>query len=184
MEGEKGYTLGMGQQYKLPIKLKGTLIDIETTGLNPDTDELVTFGAITGSRLYIIQRTGEEAKDFLNRIRKEVENCQSPFYAYYCPFESKWLDIPLSRWQEIQPYEYAKKEDMISISQEVRKDSLHTGKRVPEFWNRYLRLRDDHPQEAANILQKIMEHNKTCLLKELSLLVCRDIREEVREDGN
>ncbi|GAI36166.1 unnamed protein product [marine sediment metagenome] len=39
---------------------RGSVVDIETTGLNPAEDEIVTFGIIEDNKLQIIQRTSED----------------------------------------------------------------------------------------------------------------------------
>jgi uncharacterized protein YprB with RNaseH-like and TPR domain len=48
---------------------KGSVIDIETTGLNPKSEEIVTFGFIEDNRLQIIQRTSEDKTTYYNELK-------------------------------------------------------------------------------------------------------------------
>ena len=47
---------------------QGTLIDIETTGLDMDHDEIVLFGYIEGSHLEIICRSSKEEAPFIVQL--------------------------------------------------------------------------------------------------------------------
>ena len=42
----------------LPIRCKGTIFDVETTGWAPSVGELITIGRVSGAKLRIIQRDG------------------------------------------------------------------------------------------------------------------------------
>ena len=70
---------------------KGTLIDIETTGLNWDYDEIVLFGYVEGNCLMIICRTSEEEEPFIAQIANLIPKLSKPFYAYNFSFEKSFL---------------------------------------------------------------------------------------------
>ena len=70
---------------------QGTLIDLETTGLDADRDEIVLFGYIQGSRLEIICRNSEEEAPFTVQLAELVSTLPRPFYAYNLAFEKGFL---------------------------------------------------------------------------------------------
>ena len=91
---------------------QGTLIDIETTGLNIGQDEIVLFGYIQGSHLEIICRSSREETPFIAQLAELVLTLPRPFYAYNLAFEKGFLQakgieiegIDLFRpWKEILP---------------------------------------------------------------------------------
>lgn len=49
---------------------QGSLIDLETTGLDENRDEIISFGCITGSQLFVIQRKAKEKEGFYNELIK------------------------------------------------------------------------------------------------------------------
>jgi len=71
---------------------KGSLIDLETTGLIALRDELVTFGYICGNTLKMIQRKYKESEPFfVKRIKPILAKLPQPFYAYNAEFECDWI---------------------------------------------------------------------------------------------
>ena len=52
---------------------QGTLIDLETTGLDVNHDEIVLFGYIQGSRLEIICRNSQEEAPFIAQLTELVD---------------------------------------------------------------------------------------------------------------
>ena len=69
----------------------GSVIDIETTGLDPTQDEIITFGYIEKNNLHIIQRTTEENDSFYNELIKVANRLRPPFYSYNGLFEQGFL---------------------------------------------------------------------------------------------
>ena len=70
---------------------RGTLIDLETTGLDVNHDEIVLFGYIQGSRLEIICRSLKEEAPFIAQLAELVPTLPKPFYAYNLSFEKGFL---------------------------------------------------------------------------------------------
>ena len=69
---------------------RGTLIDLETTGLDVEHDEVVLFGYIQGSRLEIVCWRSEEAP-FVVQLAALVATPPKSFYAYNLAFEKGFL---------------------------------------------------------------------------------------------
>ena len=57
---------------------QGTLIDIETTGLDRIHDETVVFGYVQGSRLEIICRTSKDEEPFIAQIAGLIPKLPRP----------------------------------------------------------------------------------------------------------
>ena len=70
---------------------QGTLIDIETTGLDINHDEIVLFGYIQGNHLEIICRSSQEEAPFIVQLAELVPTLPRPFYAYNLAFEKGFL---------------------------------------------------------------------------------------------
>lgn len=79
--------------YELRVAVPhGSLIDLETTGLDASGDEIITFGYIQGHILKIIQRKGEEDEQaFTRRIKPTLKELPEPFYAYNAKFERDFV---------------------------------------------------------------------------------------------
>ncbi len=155
----------MNLVWKLPVSLNGcAIVDIETTGLYPERDEIVTLGVVHHNVLRVFQRTTESAKEFLEFSRRWCyKNLQDKErFAYNCMFETNWLNLSFS---ELQPFNYARKEDLFNISSRLLHDPLHSGANVPYAWRSYWEKGD------LKALEAIVLHNKTCLFKELAILL-------------
>ncbi|RLJ06934.1 MAG: hypothetical protein DRP12_03195, partial [Candidatus Aenigmatarchaeota archaeon] len=96
------------RRWNFPVSIDGTIIDIETTDVNPEKGEIITFGYFTGNTIKIFQRTdpSERGRDIFNRfIRSALQTLPRPFHAYNCSFEERWLGVRFShdlmaKWRE------------------------------------------------------------------------------------
>jgi hypothetical protein len=156
---------------------QGTLIDIETTGLDGSYDEIVIFGYIQGSRLEIICRTSEKEGPFIAQIARLVPNLSRPFYAYNLSFErgflkAKGINIrgidlfqPWKEKAEALRLKWPKLDELFSHAEHYFNEPVISGKDVPLLWEEFLKTGD------KDYLQQIVRHNESDLLRELYLLV-------------
>lgn len=156
---------------------QGTLIDIETTGLNVGRDEIVLFGYIQGSHLGIICRTSEEEAPFIAQLAELIPTLPKPFYAYNLSFEKGFLkakEIDIEGVDLFQPWKekaealylkWPKLDELLSHAEHYFNEPVISGRDVPLLWQRFLRTGDD------DCLQQIIKHNESDLLRELYLLV-------------
>ena len=155
----------------------GTLIDIETTGLDMGHDEIVLFGYIQGSHLEIICRTSEEEAPLIAQLGELVPVLPQPFYAYNLSFEKGFLKakgINIEGVDLFQPWKekaealylkWPKLDELFSHAEHYFNEPVISGRDVPFLWQRFLYTRDD------KYLQQIIKHNESDLLRELYLLV-------------
>ena len=93
--------------YTLPDEkalLKGSIIDLETTGLFSSTDMIITLGILRGKRARVYQLTNNEYVKFWGLCVKLVLKAPVPRYSYAAHFEAEWLNIK-DGWQDLSQYE-------------------------------------------------------------------------------
>jgi uncharacterized protein YprB with RNaseH-like and TPR domain len=178
--GKKQEDAGMITSYSRELMLgipQGTLIDLETTGLDVDHDEIVLFGYIQGSRLEIICRNLAEEAPFIAQLAELVPTLPKPFYAYNLSFEkgflqAKGIDIqgvdlfqPWKEKAEALYLKWPKLDELFSHAEHYFNEPVISGRDVPLLWQRFLHTED------SNYLQQIIKHNESDLLRELYLLV-------------
>jgi len=156
---------------------QGTLVDIETTGLDSNYDEIVVFGYVQGNRLEIICRTSKEEDPFIAQLAELVPKLPKPFYAYNLSFEKGFLKAKGMNIEGIdlfQPWKekaeelylkWPKLDELFSHAEDYFNEPVVSGKDVPQLWERFLHTGD------KNYLQQIVKHNESDLLRELYLLV-------------
>ena len=156
---------------------QGTLIDIETTGLDSNYDEIVIFGYVQGNRLEIICRTSKEEEPFIAQLAVLVPKLPQPFYAYNLSFEKGFLKAkgmhiegidlfqPWKKKAEELYLKWPKLDELFSHAEHYFNEPVISGKDVPWLWQRFLHTGD------KDYLQQIIRHNESDLLRELYLLV-------------
>ena len=157
--------------------LRGTLLDIESTGLSVGCDEVVIFGYIESNHLRIICRTSSEEGPFIAQIAKLAPELPKPFYAYNLSFEKEFLKakgIDVEGIDLFQPWKekaeelclkWPKLDELFSHAEYYFNEPVISGKDIPLLWKEFLRTGN------KDYLQQIIRHNESDLLKELYLLV-------------
>jgi len=146
---------------KVPALLRGTIVDIETTGVSADRDNLITVGILANGAYRIYQAT--DGSDMLSALRPILQDLPRPIYAFNKGFEESFLQIAVDRELQLRPYE--SKDDAIRIS--GISDPLGHGRWVPPEWHQYEGDgRDDH-------LDRIIAHNLADLQHEMCLAIVR-----------
>lgn len=167
---------------ELPTKLQeGSILDIETTGMNSKKDEIITLGVIEKSTLTIYQRRKEIDCSTFHRVLKEVINGLSkPLFAYKLQFEHDFIKQQLGvhingndlmeKWgkkADEMNMKWPKLDELVSHPREYYENTNEkiTGKHIPILWRKYLETGD------KETLDRIVLHNERDLLKELFLLI-------------
>ena len=157
---------------------KGTLTDIETTGLNEKRDEIITLGFISGNRLSVIQRNVKSKEPFYREIRSVLSKLPRPFYAYNASFEEgffktqlglrvKMVDI-MKPWREMANHKtrkWPKLDELVSEPEMYFDVTRISARDIPSLWDAFLSNKDDR------LLEIPLRHNRADLLRELYLLV-------------
>jgi uncharacterized protein YprB with RNaseH-like and TPR domain len=149
------------EEGKVPAILKGTVIDIETTGISAYRDSLITVGILESGVYRIYQAT--DGSSMLSALRPILHDLPRPIYAFNKAFEESFLGLTIDRELQLRPYE--SKNDAIRISGIT--DPLGNGRWVPPEWQAYERDgRDEH-------LSRIITHNLADLQYEMCLAIIR-----------
>ena len=169
-------------QMELPIGVyDGSIIDFETTGCDPFSDEIITLGYIQKNQLCIIQRCIADPISFYNKIKEMLGSLDRPFYTYNAEFEAEFaktqLELEFSEnefvdlfepWKSMSEREgmkWPKLDELVSDPLQYYPIRRIHSVDIPRIWRKYLMSRD------INLLNLIIHHNKRNLLKELFLLV-------------
>jgi len=147
----------------VPAEFRGTIVDLETTGLSASMDRVITVGVLHDSTYEVFQAS--DGRDILEQTRPYLRRLPKPLYAFNKEFEESFLGIELDRELQMRPYE--RKTEAITISGIVDPLGRH-GESVPVEWRTYLETRNKVH------LQRIVEHNISDLLDELCLAIVRN----------
>jgi uncharacterized protein YprB with RNaseH-like and TPR domain len=156
---------------------EGVVLDIETTGLNPEKDEIITFGYIREDSVIIFQRAERETSSFCQAIKAELKTIPQPIFAYYAEFEKGFLerlgfkgifvDI-LDPWR-IKADEFGikwpKLDELVPGPEKYMGEKRTTGRDIVQMWHQYLDSGD------LDILKSIVRHNQIDLLQEFAAVL-------------
>lgn len=144
------YFISLSCKLDTPLH-KGCIIDIETTGLNPASDQIITLGIIKKKLLLIYQLIHEDSYHrFHSLCHRVVKEQPIPRYGYACRFEADFLKILDDDWQDLtQHFE-------VDSDPPYRRYSLASvtrhpfpnepidmgGSQVPVEWTEYLKTKN------------------------------------------
>jgi DNA polymerase III epsilon subunit-like protein len=158
----------------LPIRCKGTIFDVETTGWTPSVGELITIGYVSGSKLRMIQRDDRDSaqKNRIYEIAKSLTFLPHPYMAYNKSFEERWLRFKIDydlwgRWKELGTEIGAKwpgLRELVPSLFEYFDPELHR-QNIPSLWEKY--VKDDN----EDALMEIVAHNLEDLMKSYYLYI-------------
>ena len=78
----------------------GVVFDIETSGLDEYSDEIVSYGIVKNNKVKIVCRLKASEEELLQKLREDLEDVKV-MYVFYAPFEEKFLRIRFSDWDDI-----------------------------------------------------------------------------------
>ena len=186
------------EEFSLPsIRVSGTIIDIETSDLEPEEGEIVTLGYISGSKLRSITRTKDlPYTTFIEEIRRELGSLRKPFFAYNKDFEQKWFDSLgiIHSWKDIMlPIKRVINFIRENTHCRVKWSKLHEAfplrflhnlglrdfdvenERIGDLWNEHLKTGNLEP------LMMITQHNVLDLLTEATALIWEETMNRLKE---
>lgn len=170
--------------YRLQVRIEGSLIDFETTGipLKDASHEILTLGYLSGAELVVIQRLSREKTAFYSHVRDVILNLPRPFYSYNAEFErqimrielgmdvkdDEFVDImtPWKRKAEEEGLKWPRLDELVSEPEDYFEETKVTGKLVPALWGLFLSA-----PNRESPLRKIMEHCMSDVLREATLLL-------------
>jgi len=173
------------RQWFLTIRLrsnpfvKGTIVDIETTGLNPGRGDyynpqshIITLGTYSGPTIELRQLLSPRYEAFRDVCLRTVERKPQPLYAYFAHFEKEFLGIE-EGWNDLGQYSFSDWHDgysRLSLVDVTRspyqrsEDGDVDGRDVPQLWARWVK------GSPVNNLAEIAYHCYIDLLRESQLV--------------
>jgi uncharacterized protein YprB with RNaseH-like and TPR domain len=156
---------------------EGSIVDIETSGVEPATSELVTFGSLVGNQVKVLQRVDASEEEFCELVRNELACLPRPFYAYNASFEAtflaaklgedfEWVDImgPWREKAEREGWKWPSLDELAPVAREYYGERQTKWSQVISVWRAYSEGRD------KRLLSLIVRHNMEDLIQALYLL--------------
>jgi uncharacterized protein YprB with RNaseH-like and TPR domain len=156
----------------------GCILDIETTGVDPAKDEIITLGFIKGDELCVVQRRGLATEPFYSLIGKVLHSLPQPIFAYNSKFEESFLKTQLGfqgqfvdlmePWRvkaEDVEVKYPTLDELVPGPEAYMGERRITGSEVVLLWRRYREDRDERK------LALIIRHNQIDLLQSMAVLI-------------
>jgi len=168
--------------YKLDNPLdKGSILDIETTGIDPLSDKIITLGIIRKNFLLIYQLIKEDSYwRFLQLCKRIAKKQPTPRYAYSSHFEADFLNLKDDKWLDLTQYfevdyDYENPFRRYSLIDVTRHPFPNEpididGSQIPTEWQEYLKTKNKIH------LTNITYHSACDLLRTKQLVDTKDIK--------
>ena len=104
-------------------------------------------------------------------MRQSVERLQRPLYAFIKPFEEGLLGIRIDG--EVNQYKFEKKWKCIPFVKGVADPYKGEGSKVPLEWRKIRLGVYKYKSALEKAYNRIIAHNRSCLLRELMLIIVR-----------
>jgi len=154
----------------------GCIIDVETTGLDPQLHHIITFGILRRKTARIYQLTNPDYESFKALATQKTQRAQMPRYAYNTRFESDFTGIQqgwhdLTQYTERRGYDWNNPDYDPYIPMRLDQCTLTpfqepdiTGSQVPQHWQQWLN------KHKPQTLWAIAFHNLSDLLRTRQLI--------------
>lgn len=163
---------------ELPVGIyNGSIIDIETTGLDPSSDDIITFGFIENNQVHVLQRAEASATEYYSIMNDVLIRLPNPIYAYNAEFEQSFLKAKVGFEENIldvfepfkirsdkEGHKYPSLDELAPLPREYFGDKQTRGKHILSFWQMYCTKKD------RRSLASIVRHNREDLVQTLAVL--------------
>ena len=167
-------TMGLYQK-KLPAGLvQGTIINLETTGLDPPGNDIITCGFLEHNIITVIQRIEANPTEFYDIISEKLSNLVHPIYAYDARFHEAFLlaklHIPIELTDIFEPWRdkartkglsYPSLDDLASVPREYFGEIVVPEREVRSLWASYAKTQDK--RKLSLIVRHCMEDLRQAL---------------------
>ncbi len=148
-------SIGLYRKELQAALVQGTIISLETTGLDPERDEVIAFGFLKGNNITVILRVEAEPAEFYNVVREKLSDLCPPIYAWDTHFHEGFLLAKLHTTVELvdifQPWRerarakglsYPTLDKLVSVPREYLGEEVVSEQRVRSLWKNYVRYQD------------------------------------------
>ena len=148
--------------------VEGTIINLETTGLDADTDDVIAFGFLKHNIMTVIQRIEANRAEFHDIIKEKLSNLSQPIYAYDARFHEAFLlaklHVPIGIIDILEPWQdrarakgmrYPSLDDLVSVPREYFAETVVPDREVRLLWQSYIKTQDK--RKLTPIVRHCME---------------------------
>jgi len=172
----KGLPMAIGL-YRKELRaalVEGAIINLETTGLDSDTDDIIAFGFLERNIMTVVQRMEANRTEFYDIIRGKLSDLAQPIYAYDARFHEAFLlaklhtpielvDI-LGPWRDrarAKGMSYPSLDDLASVPRQYFAEIVVPDRQVRFLWASYTETQDK--RKLAPIVRHCMEDLRQAL---------------------
>ena len=154
--------------------VEGAIINLETTGLDSDTDDIITFGFLEHNIMTVVQRIEAESSDFYRIICEKLSHLAHPIYAYDARFHEAFLlaklHVPVELVDISQPWQqrartegqrYPSLDELASVPRQYFGEIVDPDRQVRLLWASYLKTWDK--RKFTPIVRNCMEDLRQAL---------------------
>lgn len=127
----------------LVLPKEDIILDLETTGLEPETEEIVSYGIAAGTKAWVVVRLNGSEEELLESLKKDLEGLISEnkptLWAFYMQFEKNWLEAKMGTefvskfvWGELKQMR-GRLKDIVPFDFNDPFD----GSRIPRLWENW-----------------------------------------------
>lgn len=135
--------------------VEGAIINLETTGLDAEGDEVIAFGFLKGNTVTVILRIEAEPAEFYHTVSEKLSGLAYPIYAWDTHFHESFLLAKLHTpvelvdifepWRErarAKGLSYPTLDKLVSVPREYLGEEVVSEQGVRSLWKNYVRYQD------------------------------------------
>ena len=141
---------------ELPVALvEGAIINLETTGLDSDTEDIIAFGFLERNIMIVVQRIEANRAEFYDIIKEKLSDLARPIYACDARFHEAFLlaklHMPIELIDILEPWRdrarakgmrYPSLDDLISVPRQYFAEIVVPDRQVRFLWASYIKTQD------------------------------------------
>ena len=135
--------------------IEGAIINLETTGLDSDTDDIIAFGFLERNIMTVTLRIEAEPAEFYHTVSENLSGLAHPIYAWDTHFHESFLLTKLHTpvdlvdifepWREkarAKGLSYPTLDKLVSVPREYLGEEVVSEQGVRSLWKNYVKYRD------------------------------------------
>jgi len=162
-------------QKELPVALvKGAIINLDTTGLDAEVDDIIALGFLERNIITVVQRVEATRTEFYDIISKKLSHLAQPIYAYDARLHEAFilakLHTPIELIDILEPWRNRARgmairfpglDDLASVPRQYFGETVVTDRQVRLLWASYTKTQDK--RKLTPIVRHCMEDLRQAL---------------------
>jgi len=135
--------------------VQGAIINLETTGLDAERDEVIAFGFLEGNTITVILRIEAEPAEFYRTVSEKLSGLAHPIYAWDTHFHEGFLlsklHTPVALVDIFEPWRerarakglsYPTLDKLVSVPREYLGEEVVSEQKIRSLWKNYVKYQD------------------------------------------